>query len=313
MSAETDKPRLVIIVGPTGVGKTEAAVRLASEWRGEIISADSMQVYRSMDIGTAKPTVEERSGIRHHLIDVVDPDEAFNASLFIHQAGIVIGDLKRRGTPIFVVGGTGLYIKALLGGLFSGPGRNDSIRAFYKQELARHGAGYLYGMLKERDARAAAVISMTDAVRVIRALEVLDISGVSIVEKQARHRFEDRRYETIRIGLHLDRHELYRRIEQRTERMLEKGLVDEVRRLLHMGYHEGLKPMQSIGYRHMTRYISGQAASLKEAAEELKRDTRHYAKRQMTWFSADGETAWFTPGDFRSIREKIDRFFGDRS
>jgi tRNA dimethylallyltransferase len=301
------KPRLIAIVGPTGVGKTETAIKLASEWNGEIVSADSMQVYRMMDIGTAKPSLEERAIIRHHLIDVVDPDEPFNAAMFIRMAGEIITALHSRGKPIFLVGGTGLYIKALLGGLFKGPGADKGIREFYRQALEYHGKAYLYSKLKEKDEQAAVRIDANDTVRIIRALEVVELSGESIVRKQTTHGFGDTPYDCLKIGLRLERNPLYVRIDQRTDKMIRAGFIEEVERLLDRGYDERLKPMQALGYKHMVRCIKG-THQLDEAIRLMKRDTRHYAKRQMTWFAADREVEWVSPHDTNVARQRIESF-----
>jgi tRNA dimethylallyltransferase len=301
------KPRLIAVLGPTGVGKTETAIMLASTWGGEIISADSMQVYRMMDIGTAKPSVEERTRVRHHLINVVDPDELFNAAIFNRMAGEIIEKLHSEKKPIFVVGGTGLYIKTLLGGLFRGPGADESLRDFYRQELQCHGKAYLYSMLKEKDEEAAVRIDANDTVRVIRALEVLELSGESIAVKQKNHGFGDISYECLKIGLLMDRNLLYDRIDQRTDKMMREGLIEEVEKLLESGYHENLKPMRSLGYKHMISFIKG-ARRLEEAIGMMKRDTKHYAKRQMTWFGSDREIEWLSPYDTDVAIQRIKSF-----
>src|SRR5271157_3856866 len=235
MCPNVKKPRLIVILGPTAVGKTAAAMALARESGGEIVSADSMQVYRFLDIGTAKPTLEEQSLVKHHAIDIVNPDEQFNAAMFIRLAHETIGKLNNAGKPIFVVGGTGLYIKALLGGLFEGPDADEDLRRLYRQELKQFGKAHLYEKLKERDEQAAAQIDRNDIPRIIRALEVLELCGISIVEKQNAHRFSDNIYDFIKIGLTVERTELYRRIDQRTEKMIEDGLVGEVEKLFSMG------------------------------------------------------------------------------
>ncbi|HVO67451.1 MAG TPA: tRNA (adenosine(37)-N6)-dimethylallyltransferase MiaA [Syntrophales bacterium] len=302
-----DKPRLIVIVGPTAVGKTEVAIRLAREWDGEIISADSMQVYRFMDIATAKPTAVEQSLIKHHLIDVVNPDEQFNAAMFVRLSRGIAGELNRRKKNIFVVGGTGLYVKALLGGLFKGPDADEDLRKMYREELKHFGKTYLYEKLKQKDEKAAARIDKNDAVRIIRALEVLELSGESIVEKQKAHRFGDNIYDYVKIGLTLERSRLYERIDQRTEKMMQEGLVDEVKGLLSKGYSENLKPMQALGYKHIVRHLKGKS-SLEDAVRLIKRDTRSFAKRQLTWFNADKEIEWFNPSDIDAIRGKIGYF-----
>jgi tRNA dimethylallyltransferase len=307
MCANIKKPRLIVILGPTAAGKTAAAMALARESGGEIVSADSMQVYRFLDIGTAKPTLEEQSLVRHHAIDVVNPDEQFNAAMFIRLAHEAIGKLNDAGKPIFVVGGTGLYIKALLGGLFEGPDADEDLRRSYRQELKQFGKTYPYEKLKKRDELAAAQIDRNDIPRIIRALEVLDLCGISIVEKQNAHRFGDKLYDVIKIGLTVERTELYKRIDQRTEKMLEDGIVEEVERLLASGYDENLKPLQALGYKHIVRLIKG-SCNPADATRMIKRDTRHFAKRQMTWFGRERDIEWLAPSDLDAMRRRIDQF-----
>lgn len=304
---DNPKPRLICIVGPTGVGKTGMALELAGRWGGEIVSADSMQVYRHMDIGTAKPTREEQGQIPHHLLDVVDPDEPFDASRYIGLAHKVIEDLQRQQRPVFVVGGTGLYIRALLGGLIDGPGADDALRRELKQEMTDRGKAYLYGRLQTRDPRAAERIDPHDGVRIIRALEVMELTGRSIVEHQQEHRFADAPYKALRIGLRLDREFLNDRIDRRTERMIADGFPEEVRRLLDRGWGESLKSMQSLGYRHMIDFLTGRQG-LDQAVALIKRDTRRYAKRQITWFAADREIGWLDPGDVEAASAWIGPF-----
>ncbi|MBN2516328.1 MAG: tRNA (adenosine(37)-N6)-dimethylallyltransferase MiaA [Deltaproteobacteria bacterium] len=301
------KPRLIIILGPTGVGKTEMAIKLAGLFKGEVISADSMQVYRYMDIGTAKPTRDERQTIRHHLIDVVNPDEEFNAAIFNEKSAIIIERLYNAGTNIFLVGGTGLYIKTLLGGLFDGPGADKALRDSYTDDVKEHGIGYLYARLKYRDAIAAQRIHPHDRVRIVRALEVIESSGESIVTKQEEHRFGNNRYKFLKIGLNLDRRLLYDRIDKRTAKMIADGLVEEVKSLLKMGFSGLLKPMQSMCYKHIHDYIRGTHV-LEEAVRLVKRDTRRYAKRQMTWFRRDNDIVWHHPHDIKAIIDEIENF-----
>lgn len=305
------KPRLICIVGPTGVGKTGMALELAGRFGGEIVSADSMQVYRHMDIGTAKPTAAERERIPHHLLDVVDPDEPFDASRYIGLAHGAIADLRQRGKPVFVVGGTGLYIRALLGGLIDGPGADEALRRELKQEMNRLGKAHLYARLRARDARAAERINPNDGVRIIRALEVWELTGRSIVDHQQEHGFRDSPYAALRIGLGLDRERLNARIDRRTERMMADGFAEEVRRLLDRGWGDSLKPMQSLGYRHMIDCLAGRR-NLKQTVELIQRDTRRYARRQMTWFTADREVVWLDPADVEGASARIHLFL-DRS
>jgi len=304
---DTPKPRLILILGPTGVGKTSLALELADRFGGRIVSADSMQVYRYMDIGTAKPTAGERQRIPHHLIDVVDPDEPFDVSRYIALAKGVIGRLHAEGKEVFVVGGTGLYIRALLGGLIDGPGADEELRRELKREMNQLGKSSLYDRLKARDPRAAERINPHDGIRIIRALEVLEKTGKSIVEHQEGHRFREAPYDVLKIGLRLDRQQLNDRIDRRTERMIEEGFADEVRRLLEMGYGETLKPMQSLGYRHLVSFLAGRQP-LEQAVEKIKSDTRRYSKRQMTWFAADREIRWLDPGDVGTASRRITEF-----
>lgn len=307
MTIADPKPRLIVIAGPTGVGKTELTLQLAAISGGEIISADAMQVYRFMDIGTAKPTVEQRLRVKHHMLDVVAPDEPFNAALFIQQAQPVIEALHTECKPIFVVGGTGLYIRALLGGLFTGPRADETLRASYRAVLTAHGPACLYEELRKKDEEAARHINPKDAVRIMRALEVIEISGKSIVEQHRRHHFGERRYDYLKIGLTMERQPLFDRIGQRTDQMIEEGLVEEVRRLLAMGYAASLKPMQSLGYRHIVGYLEG-LHDLPAAIAAIKHDTRRYAKRQMTWFGSDREMIWFRTDDRDDVTKTVVSF-----
>jgi tRNA dimethylallyltransferase len=307
MNSIDDKPRIVIILGPTGVGKTEVAIKLAGEYGGEIISADSMQVYRYMDIGTAKPTSEEQSLVRHHLIDVVDPDEAFDAAMFMSQAGEVIDRLNSEDKSIFVVGGTGLYIEALIGGLFNGPGADRDLRSAYRKELVKYGRGYLYEKLKKMDEGAAAKVHPNDVFRTIRALEVLELSGESIAKKRSDHNFGDKRYDFIKIGFMIDRALLYEKINGRVEKMMANGFLKEAEKLLEMGYDENLKPMQAFGYRHIVNSIKGRC-DIEEAVRMIMSSTRRYAKRQLTWFRADENIEWVDPSNIDVVRAKIGNF-----
>jgi len=290
------KPSLIVITGPTGVGKTDLAIRLARRYDGEIISADSMQIYRYMDIGTAKPSAEERARVPHHLIDVVNPDEEFNASMFVKRADEVIALLHSRRKTIFVVGGTGLYLEALLGGLLNAPGADMGLRDSYKREAARHGNEYLYRRLKDMDETAAERIHPNDLVRTIRALEVLEHTGQSIAEIQGEHGFSDSAYDFVKIGLTIERRVLYERINDRVEKMMEAGLVDEVKTLINRGYDESHRPMQSMTYRNVVSFIRGEQSE-EDMIRLIKRDTRHYARRQLTWFKRDPDIKWFAPQD----------------
>ncbi len=298
---EIDRPQVVILLGPTGVGKSRLAIEWAEELGGEIISADSMQVYRYMDIGTAKPTLDEQKRVRHHLIDLVTPDQPFHAALYRTLGRKTIDQLYQDKKPIWVVGGTGLYIKTLTQGLFSSPKIDPHVRESLKQEAKEKGADALYGRLKKVDPNTAIRLHPNDLFRIIRALEVFDSTGAPISFYREQHRFGERPYETLKMGLEVDRDMLYRRIDERVNQMLEKGFLQEVEKVMEMGYGPELKPMQSLGYRQMVQFLSKEI-KWGEAVEQMKGDTRHYAKRQLTWFKADPEVRWW---DESTDRQKI--------
>lgn len=304
-----EKPKIIAVVGPTASGKTSLALKLAKNFQGEIISADSVQVYRGLDIGTAKPSLEERRLIPHHLIDILDPDQDYSAALFRKQADEIIHGLHKRQTPVFVAGGTGLYLKALTRGLFNGPASNSKLRTILNKQAEAEGSEYLHCQLKNIDPQAASRIHPRDALRIIRAIEVYAQCNQPISSLQGGHGFQEKPYEVLKIGLTLEKNELYRRIEARTEEMIKKGWVEEVRSLLHKGYHPRLKSLQSIGYKQIVSYLSGEV-NLPEAVDLIKRDTRHYAKRQITWFKADAEINWFTasPESLPMTEKRVEEF-----
>ena len=291
---EMDRPRVVILLGPTGVGKSKLAIELAEEFEGEIVSADSMQVYRHMDIGTAKPTLEEQKRVQHHLINLITPDQPFHAGLYRKLGRKTIDQLYRGGKPIWVVGGTGLYIKTLTQGLFTSPKIDPVVRERLKQEAEEKGREALYQRLKKVDPKTALHLYPRDLFRTIRALEVFDSTGIPISFFREQHHFGERPYQTLKIGLETNRDILYQRIEQRIDQMIEKGFLQEVMKLLEMGYGPELKPMQSLGYKQMVRFLS-KKIEWNESVREMKRDTRHYAKRQLTWYKADPEVHWRDP------------------
>ncbi|MBW2679429.1 MAG: tRNA (adenosine(37)-N6)-dimethylallyltransferase MiaA [Deltaproteobacteria bacterium] len=307
MCADNVKPKIIIICGPTALGKTSVAINLAGAFNGEIIGADSMQIYRHMDIGTAKPTTDEQSRVAHHMIDLINPDEHFDARQFAEMANEKIIKLYASCFTPFVVGGTGLYIKALVHGLFKS-GRAD-IRARKRlQEQARiYGADSLYQKLRRHDPDTAERIHPNDSYRIIRALEVYELTGKPITAFQREHGFKDHRFRALKIGLHINREVLYDRINHRVDAMIDSGFLDEVKGLLDMGYSDDLKSMRSIGYRHLIDFIKGRC-SWDETLRTLKRDTRRYAKRQLTWFKADPEIIWREPGQLREIQRLIKKF-----
>jgi len=306
-SLKNTKPDVVVICGPTATGKTSAAIELAGTVSGEIIGVDSMQVYRYMDIGTAKPTADEQACVPHHMIDVVDPDEHFDARKYAEMAHEIIMELFTRGITPLVVGGTGLYIKALVHGLFEADPTDHNIRRRLKEKAEALGTDFLHKRLNRCDPDTASRIHPHDTYRIIRALEVYELTGKTISDHHRTHRFQDRPFRVLKIGLDLDRDLLYDRINLRVDAMIEAGLIDEVKGLLGKGYLPNLKSMQSIGYRHLVDFIE-KRLSWDEALRTLKRDTRRYAKRQLTWFNADPEVVWFNPEQLDDISRNIEAF-----
>lgn len=291
-------PDLIVIVGPTGVGKSPAAVCVAERLGAEIISADSRQVYQGMDIGTAKPGPDLRRRIPHHLIDVVPPDAVFSAGRFRAMARQTMDALRRQGKTPIVVGGTGLYVRALLYGLWEGPGADWNLRRRLIEEERTRGSGFLHDQLREVDPDAAARIHPGDRAKTLRALEVAILTGRPL---SSHHEKEGRRGPgdpAILIGLSRAREDLYRRIDRRVEDMMRQGFLEEVERLLASGLSSELPAMRGLGYRQLAAYLRGQY-SLRRAVELIQRDTRRFAKRQMTWFRAERDISWvgLAPGD----------------
>ena len=288
-----DPKRILVLVGPTAVGKSSLAMRLAPKLNAEIVSADSMQIYRGMDIGTGKPTADERRRVTHHLIDVVDPDESFHAVHYQKEADRAIEDIFGRGKTAVVVGGTGLYVKTLLHGLFE-DSRPKRLKKWVEKLNYYNCLGdNPYKILEELDPQAARRVHPHDQVRARRALEVFLRTGQSITAFQKRHGFQEDRYEALIIGLTMDRGQLFERINARVDEMLCSGLLEEVRILMEQGYPPDLPSMRGLGYRHMTKVIAGDLA-FPEGVRLLKRDTRRYAKRQYTWFHHQEKVEWFS-------------------
>jgi tRNA dimethylallyltransferase len=304
---QDQRPKLIIIAGPTASGKTAAAVEMALEFNGEIINADSMQVYRYMDIGTAKPAAGERKGVIHHLIDVVNPDEEFNASLYRKAAIPVINEIIGKGRTCFVAGGTGLYIKALLGGLMECPPADIDIRDGLIKECREKGSLFLHNRLKKLDPGSAERIHPNDKTRVIRALEIIRLTDRPLSSVITQHAFNERAFQSLKICLDVDREKLYDRINTRCDHMIESGLAYETEALLAKGYSPDLRSMKSLGYRHAISCINKEW-TFEDMAKNLKQDTRRYAKRQMTWFRADPEMIWVEPGNRGIIKAKIQEF-----
>ena len=305
------KIKTVVIAGPTAAGKTSFGVDMALALNGEIINADSMQVYRGMDIGTAKPTDEEKKGIPHHLMDVVDPDEEFNAAIFRNRALPILKEIFSRKKVCLVVGGTGLYIKSLLDGIFECPPVDLDFRESLRKECDNQGAQRLHQRLMRLDPKSAVTIHPNDRARIIRALEIIRLTGKSPLDVKREQAQINPPLCALKLYLKVDREMLYRRIDKRTKDMFKAGLIDETENLLKQGYSPALKPMKAIGYRHIIDYLENRC-SLSDTVDKIQRDTRRYAKRQMTWFKADQDATWIDPSDFDLALEKIKVFLTDR-
>lgn len=286
-------PKILVIVGPTASGKTRMAVELAQRHNGEVISADSMQIYRTMDIGTAKPTQEEMGGIPHHMIDVADPEEDFSVARYVEMAARCVDDVLERGKLPIVAGGTGLYIDSLLSGRTFAPFSPDSaLRGELERELAEKGGQAMLEALAQVDPEAAQRLHPNDHKRIIRALEVYRSTGKTITQHNRETQAIPPRYDALTIGLAFqDRQAMWRRIDQRVDEMVEAGLEDEVRRLLTSGISPKCTAMQAIGYKEFTQALSG-AMTWQEAADVVKLRSRQYAKRQLTWFGRNPNTRW---------------------
>jgi tRNA dimethylallyltransferase len=301
------KPKVIVICGPTALGKTSTAIQLAKYFDGEIIGADSMQIYRYLDIGTAKPTLDEQAFVKHHMIGFIDPDEHFNARKYATLARKKVAALHRQKIIPFVVGGTGLYIKALFHGLFKTKTQDSDFRSRLNTEVKTHGSAYLYKRLCRQDPDSAKKIHPNDTYRILRALEVYALTGKTLAQLHRDHGFSDSPFDVLKIGLYINRETLYDRINKRVETMINNGFVNEVKQVMEMGYSPELKSMQSIGYRHIVSFIEGRCP-WDETVRTLKRDTRRYAKRQITWFKADTEVIWKDPEALEDIKALIKKF-----
>jgi tRNA dimethylallyltransferase len=282
---------VVALVGPTAIGKTRLAIEVAKVMGTEILTADSRQVYRGMDIGTDKPTMAERQGVSHRLIDLVDPDQPFNVGDYRRHAVKEIDRLHREGRIPLVAGGTGLYIRAILRGLWEGPPADWNLRQQLDRQAEENGPEYLYQELVRVDPVRALHLHPHDHVKIQRALEVYSILGTPLSEAHRQHRFQDTPYKSWIIGFTMERENLYRRIEERVELELAKGLVHETKQLMEQGYHRELGSMKSLGYRQIAGFVAGEY-DYQEAVRRLKRDTRHFAKRQLTWFRKEPGIHW---------------------
>jgi tRNA dimethylallyltransferase len=297
---------LVVILGPTAVGKSRIAVDVAKYLGSEILTADSRQVYRGMDVGTDKPTLIAREGITHRLIDLVDPDESFNAGLYRRHAAAAIDECYRRGMLPLLVGGTGLYVRTLLQGLCEAPPSDPLVRARLRHDACEQGSEQLYARLVLVDPLTAAKLHPRDTSKILRALEVYLQSGLPLSSFQSKHGFSERPFSALVIGLNRGREQLYRRIEERIDWQLTHGLVDETQTLLARGYRRDSPAMKGLGYRHVARYLAGDC-SWDDMGSEFKRDTRRFAKRQMTWFRREPELTWLMIEESEPAEQTVSR------
>ena len=300
--------KLLCLLGPTAVGKTEIAIELAQCLNAEIISVDSRQIYRQMNIGTAKPTTEEQQAARHHLIDCVDISQPFSVADYQHLVDKAIADIQNRGNQVLLVGGAGLYFRAIVDGLFEGPGADPSLRERLEQEAAQHGVDVLHERLRACDPESADRIHPNNLIRVIRALEVYELTGTPMSEHQQQWHPEKQRYPFVAFCLTMPRAQLYQRIEKRVDVMLANGLIAEVESLLAAGYARNTVALQSFGYRELIAYLDGECTYI-DAISQLKQNTRRFAKRQLTWFRKDTRIEWIdresTPDVVSHILKKI--------
>ena len=276
-------PEFLVICGPTASGKSEIGALLAEKLGGEIVSADSMQIYRGLDIGTDKVSRELQSRVPHHMLDIAEPREGYSAARYEREAGAIIDELRAANKLPIVVGGSGLYIRILINGIFPSPPASSSIRDRLKGEAERDGIDVLFERLSAVDPDYARVVSHSDLRRIVRALEVYELTGSPFSSWHERHRSEQKPRDAFIVGLTRPREELYRRIDTRVDEMFERGLVDEVKRLCDDGYAEALGHLRPLGYKEILDYLGGRC-TLEEAIELTKRNSRRYAKRQMTWF-----------------------------
>ena len=303
------KPRLLVIVGPTASGKSALALDLAEQLNGEIICVDSLTVYRGFEIGSAKPTPEQRQCVPHHLLDIREPTDPFTASDFRVAAAAAIQDITDRGKHPILAGGTGLYLRSLLLGLNKAPGEDPALREALQKRLEREGGEALLAELAKVDPDTAQRLHPNNRNRIIRALEVFHTAGVPLSQFQAEHGFSDSPYDALQFCLDLPRQELYQRIDNRVDAMLAAGLVAEVQGLLQAGVPADCKPLQAIGYKEVVAYLQEKYDKI-EMIRLIKRNTRHFAKRQLTWFRAEPEMQWVAyPENSATIHSAAATFF----
>jgi tRNA dimethylallyltransferase len=283
-----------LIVGPTGAGKSALAMEVAERLNCEIVNADSRQFYRGMDLGTAKPSAEDRARVPHHLIDVRDPDESLDVAEFAKLARTAIEEIAARGRNPLVVGGSGLYLRVIRGGIFRGPAASVEIRDRLAKVAAEQGVAHLHQRLREIDPESANRIGVNDLYRIARAIEVFDLTGETITAHQQRHRFADIGYDTFTVGVEVERKKLYEAIDTRFDAMVAAGLVEEVRALVEAGYSPDKPPLSTIGYKQMAAHLRGEL-TITDAVALAKQESRRLAKRQLTWFRREPEIVWLDP------------------
>lgn len=291
MSHDNHRPKVYFLIGPSASGKSAVGALLAERIGAEILSLDSMKIYRRLDLGTAKPSPESMSRVAHHLIDIVDPSEPFNVARYVEMAERLIDEITDRGRRPLFVGGTALYLKALTEGLFEGPGQDPEIRATLRRRAEEQGSQALHDELGEVDPAAAARIHPNDLRRIVRALEVFQLTGTPISQQQTQFGSENDRHDSLIIGIRRNRIDLYDRIDRRVDRMFEAGLVEEVSALLRAGVSLSREASQALGYRELLACLQ-QDGDPEEARELIKRNTRRFAKRQLTWFRSFGNIQW---------------------
>lgn len=307
------KNRILILAGPTAVGKTEISVKLAQRINGEIISCDSMQIYKKMDIGSAKVLKEEMNGVRHHLIDIIEPSEPFSVSDFKTRAVEAIDEIISRGKVPIIAGGTGLYINSLIFNYNFGETNKDELYRQSLNELAKErGNEYIHDMLKDIDPISYEKLYPNDLKRVIRALEVYEVSGKTIHECNAEIDIYDIPYDVSYYVLNMDREKLYNRINKRVDIMFNNGLLNEVENLKLLGYNKNMQSMKGIGYKEIIMYLDGEI-SIDEASYLIKKGSRNYAKRQLTWFRKDKRVKWIDKDEFKNDNDIVDFIFKDYS
>ncbi|HXN12307.1 MAG TPA: tRNA (adenosine(37)-N6)-dimethylallyltransferase MiaA [Candidatus Acidoferrales bacterium] len=293
-SARPARIAVGFIVGPTGAGKSALAMEVAERLNCEIVNADSRQFYRGMDLGTAKPSAEDRARVPHHLIDVRQPDEALDVAEFAQLARDAIVEIAARGRNPLVVGGSGLYLRVIRGGIFPGPPASAEIRDRLAKVAAEQGVAHLHQRLRELDLEAANRIGVNDLYRIVRALEVFELTGETISAHQRRHRFADIGYDTLTVGVEVERPKLYASIDARFDAMVAGGLVAEVRTLIDAGYSPDQPPLSTIGYKQIAAYLRGEIA-LDDAVAQARQESRRLAKRQLTWFRREPQIVWLDP------------------